>query len=332
MSVRRALLLALGLSLAAVPGAGASSARVGATGAVDYAAAPGEANTLRASVSATTVTLVDDGATIAAGDRCTVVTAHQVTCVAGGTPTLSAALGDGSDTATVTGPLSAVLEGGDGDEALTGGAWPDVLEGGPGDDVLRGGGADDALFGDGPGLTPGGGADRLDGGAGSDAVDCGDGAADVTVDGEAADVTDNCEGAASSTAPAPQPATTIQPPPPDANPVDPGVLVPLQAPVARSAQPGTIAAVPLTLRAPSAITRTALRRPGLRATVSCSTACRPTLRLLRGTHTLARRTLSAGTTARAVRLRATTSARALVLRVGAPDLTTRTRRVRVVSR
>ena len=69
--------IAAGLTLVAVPGARASTARVGTTGAVDYAAAPGEVNALRASVSGSTVTLADDGATIAAGSRCTTVTAHR---------------------------------------------------------------------------------------------------------------------------------------------------------------------------------------------------------------------------------------------------------------
>ena len=47
MTVRRALPAAVVVALVLVAPAGASTVRVGTTGAVDYAAAPGEANVLR---------------------------------------------------------------------------------------------------------------------------------------------------------------------------------------------------------------------------------------------------------------------------------------------
>ena len=54
-----------------------------------------------------------------------------------------------------------------------------------------------------------------------------------------------------------------------------------------------------------------------------------TLALRAGTRTLVRRTVTAGRTARALRLRARTTAGTVTLRVTAPDVTTRTQRVRV---
>jgi hypothetical protein len=87
--------------------------------------------------------------------------------------------------------------------------------------------------------------------------------------------------------------------------------------------------VRLTLRAPAAIARATLRRTGLRVTLACSTRCRATLRLARGTRTLTRRTVTAATAATSVRLRARTTAGTVTLRVTAPAVTTRSKRVRV---
>ncbi|MGZ4278512.1 MAG: calcium-binding protein [Solirubrobacteraceae bacterium] len=224
--MRAAVLAALATALAA-PAAGAATVQVGATGAVDYAAAPGEDNALRVSARGTTVTISDPGAVIGAGPGCAATSATRATCVSGGLPAVSAALGDGDDRAVVAGAVSAVLDGGGGNDVLTGGDVHDVLEGDGGDDVLRGGAGDDALFGDGPGLTPGGGDDRLAGGPGADAVDCGPGA-DVVVDAEPADATTGCERSATTAAPAalPLPASAQQ----AASPLDPGVIVVLKGP------------------------------------------------------------------------------------------------------
>ena len=208
------------------------------------------------------MTLTDDGATIVPGAGCTAVSSHSVRCVTGGFPALSAQLGDGDDRATVSGLLSAVIDGGAGDDTLAGGDARDVLEGGPGADDLSGGAGDDALFGDGPGLVAGGGADRLNGGPGADALDCGAGV-DTVVDGEAADVADGCEQAASSTPPATAEAT---PPrrarPRAADPMDPGVIVPLQQVSAETARSTAIVPVRLTLRGPR---RSPARRCGASA-------------------------------------------------------------------
>ena len=323
----RGTLAAVALALVVAPAAGAATVRVGTTGAVDYAAAPGEANTLVASATGTTVTLADDGATIAPGAGCTAAGAHRVTCTAADSfPRLSAELGDGDDRATVTGLLAAVIDGGSGNDVLAGGDARDVLDGGPGNDDLRGGAEDDTLFGDGPGLATDAGADRLDGGPGADVLDCGPGT-DADVDAGAADRADGCEQDASSTPPAtsPPPASELR----AADPLAPGVIVPLQQVSSETARAPGIVRVALTLKAPPAIARGTLRRTGLRVTLGCSIACRPSLTLRRGTRTLARRTLTAGPAARAVRLRARTTAGTVTLRVTAPAVTTRSRRIRV---
>jgi Ca2+-binding RTX toxin-like protein len=335
----RSALAAVAVVLVVAPAAGAATVRVGSTGAVDYAAAPGETNTLAASASGTTVTLTDDGATIVPGAGCTAAGAHRATCTAESFPRLSADLGDGDDRATVTGLLAAVLDGGSGNDALAGGDARDVLDGGPGDDDLRGGAEDDTLSGDGPGLATDDGADRLDGGPGADVLDCGPGP-DADVDGDGADRADGCEQDVSSTPPATPPPTTTPPPPaaepapPESqarasDPLDPGVIVPLQQVSPETARSVVTVPVALTLRVPSAIARATLRRAGLRVTLACSIQCRATLRLARGTRALVRNTVTAGRTARAVRLRARTGAGTIVLRVTAPGVTTRTQRVRV---
>ncbi|MEP6954972.1 MAG: hypothetical protein ABI950_13015 [Solirubrobacteraceae bacterium] len=342
--MRRAL-LAVASALVLAPPAGGATVHVGTTGTVDYAAAPGEVNVLQASASGTTVTLADDGATIASGLGCSSVSAHRATCGTASFPALTAELGDGDDRATVSGLLSAVIDGGAGADVLSGGDARDVLEGGAGSDDLRGGAADDSLFGDGPGLAGGGGADRLTGGPGADVLDCGEGD-DADVDGEAADSVTYCERAESTASPPPPPTTTTPPattPPPtptaseplaqaaqaSADPMSPGVIVALQQVPAQAAGSKTTLPVALTLKAPVAIRRTSLRRAGLRITLACSTPCRATLRLARGMRTLGRRTVTAGPIAKAVRLRARTTAGASTLRVTAPGVTSRTKRLRV---
>jgi len=326
----RSALAAVAVVLVVAPAAGAATVRVGATGAVDYAAAPGEANTLVASASGTTVTLADDRATIVPGAGCSAAGAHRATCTTpDGFPSLSADLGDGDDRATVTGLLAAVIDGGSGNDVLAGGDARDVLDGGPGDDDLRGGAEDDTLFGDGPGLATDDGADRLDGGPGADVLDCGPGA-DAEVDADAADRADGCEQDVSSAPPATPPPPATEPTRPESQTrasdvLDPGIIVPLQ----QASPAPAIVPVALTLRAPTTIARGTLRRTGLRVTLACSTPCRATLRLARSARTLVRRTVTAGRTAQAVRLRARTGAGTVTLRVTAPDVTTRTKRVRV---
>lgn len=106
------------------------------------------------------------GATMVAGEGCT-VSASTATCrPAAGRPfsAATANLGDGANRAQVTasvGELGVTLNGGDGPDVLQGAAGSDRLGGGGGDDVLEGGDGDDVLFGD-------DGADQLEGGEGLD--------------------------------------------------------------------------------------------------------------------------------------------------------------------
>src|SRR5215210_2637039 len=149
-----ALVIAAALPTAARAGTAGTSLT---GGTVDFRAAPGETNELAASVTGTAITLTDAGAPITPGTACTRVDANTVRCTGS---TLSAALGDGDDTATVTGALPAHLDGGAGDDTLTGGDAADTIEGGPGADLLSGGAGADRLYGDGAALVVGGGDDR----------------------------------------------------------------------------------------------------------------------------------------------------------------------------
>jgi hypothetical protein len=107
------------------------------------------------------------------------------------TPTGSLAVrgGDGNDYITVMAgtALSAMLEGGSGNDVLTGGGGDDLLIGGDGNDTLKGANGNDRLFGEagndlisgdnGDDVISGGdGADTMLGGAGMDLVIGGDGA------------------------------------------------------------------------------------------------------------------------------------------------------------
>ena len=84
----------------------------------------------------------------------------------------------GNDSITVgAGVPAALLDGGDGGDALTGGDGNDTLRGGAGQDALNGDGGDDLLDG-------GAGDDRIDGGPGADMLDYSSRTNDVTVDFE----------------------------------------------------------------------------------------------------------------------------------------------------
>jgi Ca2+-binding RTX toxin-like protein len=283
--MRRAALVAVLALLATAPAAPAGTARTSSTGAVDYVAAPAEANALRASIAGTTITLSDAGATIAAGVGCAAIDARTVRCT--GTA-LSAALGDRDDTATVTGALPSHLDGGAGADTLTGGASGDTIDGGAGADVLAGGAGADTLSGDGPALVAAGGDDRLAGGPGPDAL-TGDGGRDtvdytatpaaiVTFDGRANDGApgegDNADAevAAGPSVPTPAPAPA---PAPVVAPAAAALAVPAPSPL-----PGVgVAAVVRGVRAPARVARATVRRRGVRVVLTCRPACRVRLRL-----------------------------------------------------
>jgi hypothetical protein len=304
------LLGALALLVAGAPAASAATAGVAGTGGgvVDYAAAAGEANALRASATGATITLTDPGATIAVRIGCQAVDQHTATCA--GTA-LSAALGDGADSTTVTGALPAHLDGGEGADTLTGGTAGDAIEGGPGADVLAGGAGADRISGDGPALVVGGGDDVLAGGPGADVL-TGDGGRDtvdytatpgasVSFDGRANDGAagegDNADAevvarAPGDPGPAPAPA-----PQPAAAPAGLAAPTPLVVPSPVPLPGSAVAAVARGLRAPARITAATLRRRGIRVAVTCRPACRVRLDLTpadRRRPVLVRRAITAG--------------------------------------
>jgi Ca2+-binding RTX toxin-like protein len=160
----RALLVLLAVLLAS-PTAEAGIARIGAGGAAEFLASPGEANDLAvlttfAGPTGTTVRMTD-ATPITPGLGCTPVTATQVVCGPTTVVLVRVFLGDANDAVSLSGGMHvpSFLDGGDGNDTLDGSATRDSLFGGLGDDVLRGGGADDLLDG-------GAGADNLDGGQG----------------------------------------------------------------------------------------------------------------------------------------------------------------------
>jgi hemolysin type calcium-binding protein len=303
------LLGALALVVAGAPTASAATAGVAATGGVvDYAAAPGEANALRASATGTTITLTDPGATIAVRTGCRAVDQHTATCT--GTA-LSAALGDGADSATVTGALAAHLDGGAGADTLTGGTAGDAIDGGPGPDVLAGGAGADRISGDGPPLVVAGGDDRLAGGPGADVL-TGDGGRDtadytatpgasVSFDGRANDGAagegDNADAEVVARAPGDPGPVPLPAPQPAAAPPGLAAPTPLAVPAPAPLPGAAVAAVARGLRAPARITAATLRRRGIRVAVTCRPACRVRLDLTpadRRRPVLVRRAITAG--------------------------------------
>jgi Ca2+-binding RTX toxin-like protein len=164
-----------------------------------YAADPGEWNELWVEFKAlTSVTLHDNGAEIRAGDHCTSVNAHTVTCR---TQQGSIDVGDGDDFVDVRYDIRTytLVRGGAGDDtlrgavAMEGGEGNDTLEadsggtsahGGPGSDTLSSSGdyRDHLDGGDGSDtLHAGGGLDHLSGGADADLIDGGEGEHDFVL-------------------------------------------------------------------------------------------------------------------------------------------------------
>lgn len=148
---------------------------------VTVEAAPGEVNTVTASVaSATKLVLSDPAAPLTASTGCTQAAPGIVECPLSNE--LRAHLGDGNDVFTVDPAFRSrtFQSGGPGDDALSGGGGDDRLSGGGGRDVLTGGAGIDALADD-DGDAPD--ADVLDGGPGlDDAVSFEDGRAGMTLD------------------------------------------------------------------------------------------------------------------------------------------------------
>jgi Ca2+-binding RTX toxin-like protein len=142
-------------------------------GVLTYAAAPGETNSLTATLNTPNYRLADSGAPITPGSGCTAVDVNTVDCA--GVTSVDVMLDDMNDTASVTLGVPATLHGGTGDDTLTGHSEDDVLIGDGGDDVLSGAAGHDLLDG-------GTGADVLSGGADHDTATYASRSGDVTVD------------------------------------------------------------------------------------------------------------------------------------------------------
>jgi Ca2+-binding RTX toxin-like protein len=163
---------------AAVPSSAAYGATVGLDsflGEIFYGAEIGEANDLQVNYSSGTFTIVDLGAVINAGDGCSSVSIHEVTC--SGATRASFDLADLNDTGAFLDQASpqAVIDlfGGPGNDHLTlcaackgnvsGDSGADTLQGGAGLNHLRGLRGADTIMG-------AGGGDRIWGGSGNDTI------------------------------------------------------------------------------------------------------------------------------------------------------------------
>ena len=135
-----AVLVAL-LALAGPAGA----ATVSVDGAVlRVVAASGEANGLTVTASTTSFTVTDSGSPLTPGPGCS-PSDTGVTCVTLVGSTIDVSAGDLDDSVTIFGTVSAVVDGGDGDDRLTGGDAGDGLIGGTGADFADGGAGNDVI-------------------------------------------------------------------------------------------------------------------------------------------------------------------------------------------
>ena len=199
-SICLACLATLGL---ATTSAHAAFVDVTSVRTLNYQALDGEQNSPTFTITAGSVAVADPTAPLTAGDGCTHVDAHHVTCVVPpeAPADLHADLGDRDDSLGVTGAGSVWVMGGDGNDTITatnasslvtlygaagddrlqvdGGSSADLL-GGPGNDVLDSSSLHGQLKGeDGDDQLRGGPSnDDLDGGAGDDQLD-GEGGADT---------------------------------------------------------------------------------------------------------------------------------------------------------
>jgi Ca2+-binding RTX toxin-like protein len=183
---RRRAAFALAAALLALfarpPGALASTADIDELGNLRYRAAPGEANHVLILAGPGLYRIVDSGATITPGDRCSTVSSQEVVCTRFGHDTVTVWAGDLDDLVAVTAFADTVVSGEDGDDVLEVTAEAaNRLSGGAGDDVLKAGAGFETLIG-------GAGADVLNGerisdlGDGGAIVDYEDGMNPVTAD------------------------------------------------------------------------------------------------------------------------------------------------------
>jgi len=170
------LALALTSLLLFAPAAHAATVSVD-SGALRITALPGETNAIDVGPG---LVVADSGAPLMLGPGCV---PQGVEALCPGATRIDADLGDGDDALTVSAPLPADLNGGEGNDTLTVAAAIATLDGGDGNDTLTAATGADVLSG-GPGfdtLTAGEGDDRLDGGTGGDSADGGGGADSIVL-------------------------------------------------------------------------------------------------------------------------------------------------------
>ena len=137
---------------AALPGA-AHAATASTTGAtLNYIADGGERNEVTISQAGDSITIVEAGRQVGAGNKeipvgasgaCTSSGGSSATCVAAGITTVNIELSDQNDTLVVNLALGVIVRAGDGGDTITGGAGNDTLFGNGGGDTLNGGGGID---------------------------------------------------------------------------------------------------------------------------------------------------------------------------------------------
>src|SRR3954447_7656402 len=142
--------------LGVVPAVAGAATAGSLGGTLTYTAAPGERNALTIKQGTNAIALVDPGATIKPGARCTVdATGHQAMCASADNAGVQVNLGDRADTLTVDGSVQPPVnaQGQAGDDVLRGGSQNDMLAGGADNDTRDGRDGGDSLDG-GDGATP----------------------------------------------------------------------------------------------------------------------------------------------------------------------------------
>jgi Ca2+-binding RTX toxin-like protein len=160
------------LGVVAVPGIASAATVTGATGAIGFAADPGETNTVTISpvLDPSTYAVTDPANALVGEGDCiddgSPAVGETVTCVIPDLTNLTVTLDDMDDSVDTTGMVATVgssLAGDGGDDTLSSGPGDDQLVGGPGDDTMDAGGGADSLAGQAD-------EDTYDGGAGVDTV------------------------------------------------------------------------------------------------------------------------------------------------------------------
>jgi subtilisin family serine protease len=157
-----------------------------ASGTLSYAASPGGASVVDASVSGSTYRIKDARVNLTAGAGCTSLSAREVSCPVAGVTAAAFTMGDLNDGLTSSLSIPVSFDGGDGvdyastgdgADTLTGGNGADWLAGGAGTDTINGGAGDDWIRGnDGAdAIQAGGDDDNFAGGPGNDTISAGAG-------------------------------------------------------------------------------------------------------------------------------------------------------------